>query len=182
MNRSCLDPQRLQSAAQGQALDAGDEKHLETCATCQEAVREARWLAQLLEGMGQTERDSTTTGAALWRDLEPRLESPGLLTRLPLSLAGLSRLAHEALKPAVAAAWAVGVVGLLLGIWLAPRSPASQPQEPYTWSSLVENPASLSALYEDSFDGSIPDDASIPPAIGDDSSGAEPASGMGGPP
>lgn len=152
MRGTCLEPSRFLAVCAGEDLQAEERQHLDGCVRCQEALAQTQRLAELLKELGQAERNSPAT-AALWHRIESRLDAPDSLSRLPLPLAGFSRLAEELFKPAVVAAWAVGIVGLLFGIWLAPRSPALQPDDSYPWSSLVEDRVSLSAVYESSFPG-----------------------------
>jgi len=185
MHRPCLDAPRILAASKGEALGADEQQHLEACARCQEGLAEVLRITVLLKNLGEAERGSLAPGR-LWPGVEARLEAPGLTARLPLSLAGLSRLTQEVLRPSVAAAWAAGVVGLLFGIWLAPRSPSVEPEEPYNWSSLVEDRVSLSAVYESSFGGEASGVEWEPereaPASGDDSSGTGESRQDGGQP
>lgn len=195
MHGTCFDPSRLLALCTGGDLQTEERQHLDGCVRCQEALAQTQELADLLKELGQAER-SSHTAAALWHRVESRLDAPDSLSRLPLPLAGFSRLVEELFKPAVVAAWAVGIVGLLFGIWLAPRSPALQPDDSYPWSSLVENRVSLSAVYESSFPGdsnAVPSPSElIEPADGTshgdrispslDSSGADVPSRQGGNP
>lgn len=180
MPRHCLDPRRVLAASHGESLREDEKEHLETCRTCGEELAEARRIAFLVRDLGLAER-SSQAAPRLWHEVESRLDAPGLRAQMPLPLAGLSRLALEILNPRVATAWAVGLAGLLFGIWLAPRSPSTQAQEPYSWSNLVEDRISLSAVYESSFpvqgDGS--DSRGPTEASSDDSStaGATPVNG-----
>lgn len=182
MRRLCLDSLRILAASRGEALLAEEQEHLKTCEACQKELAEQQRITWLLNDLGQAERAGLAP-ERLWQRIESDLEKPTLLTRLPLPLAAASRLAQEVLKPAVAAAWGVGIAGLLFGIWLAPRSPSAQADAPYGASSLVEGEVSLSAVYENSFN--VEEDETQLPAeegIGSDSSGSEEMQDAGGQP
>jgi len=127
-------------------------EHLLHCADCALESKELERLAGLLSDLGQAESREHDSDPALWTALAARLDAPGWRERLPLPVAGVSRLAGALRQPAVAGAWAMGIAGLLLGLWLGRATAVMEEPQSYPETTLVDDAqGGVAALFTASF-------------------------------
>ena len=166
MAAHCPQFERLRMAVRPEAPEVLE--HVRSCESCAFEFNELQQLSRLLRDLGRNEASSVEGGADLWRGIAARLEQPRLRDRVPLQLSGVSRLLGSLTQPAVATAWATGIAGILLGIWLAPPRGGADPAAPYAEASLLEG---TDAGLIDIYAGSFPPDAVVPGQEALDSTG-----------
>ena len=155
MSARCPEFDRLRMAARLESPQVLE--HVRSCEACAFEFNELQQVSQLLRDLGRSEAAHVSGSAALWSGVSARLEQPRLLDRVPLPLSVAARLLGVLTQPAAATAWATGIAGVLLGLWLAPDGDA-EPAAPYSQASLLEGTeAGLIDMYAESFtpDGAV---------------------------
>ena len=152
----CQEFERAQLAGRLEAPES--LAHFRRCEHCSFEFNHLKKLAGLLRDLGHGDSDAHAASAELWTTLVARLDAPRRRDTLPLPFAGVSRLAGALAKPAVAAAWATGIAGVLVGLWLGHASSGLESTASYAESNLIEeSETGVAATFATSFDDPIED-------------------------
>ncbi len=150
MAAPCPEFERLRMAARPESPQVLE--HVRSCEACAFEFNELQQVSQLLRDLGRNEAAHGPGGADLWSGVAARLDEPKLLDRVPQPFSAAARLLGVLTQPAVATAWATGIAGFLLGLWLAPPRGDAEPAAPYAEASLLEGTdAGLIDMYGESF-------------------------------
>jgi len=185
----CPRPEILLAAAENRlAPDAAAawQTHIAQCPECTRNLAALRDVGAMLAELGRAA--AREPAGPVWAHVAARLDGPGIMDRLPLGVAGLLRLTHAFLQPAVAGGVVATVGGLVLGTWLAiafDGAPAnSLAMEPYATSSLADDSGSglsdgFFAIGDASASQDVPSlpgagEAALPETGGADSGGVTP--------
>ena len=114
-------------------------EHLRHCPSCSFELREQERIDGLLRELGRAETSRDSVARSPWAGLVARLDTPRRRDRLPLPVAGLLRLLGSFAQPPVVAAWATGIAGIVLGLWLGSASQGTSLPPAYEETSLIED-------------------------------------------